>query len=207
MEIIRPIFGTPPKPEGQAMGGMTTKAASRRMARIRKAVEALPLIPGPEECLHGLMTGSYDLAHLLTVLLDKLGSPCQRMHVATLSLSTKNVAEMCGWLDDGKVKNLDLLVSDFCRKNDKEIFNGLLVEFTKRGQRVAAARSHCKIVALALEDGRRFIMEGSANLRTNSNCEQFTLTNSPALHGFYELWLDEMVSKHEIVQGRATEAT
>jgi hypothetical protein len=120
------------------------------------------------------------------------------MRVSTLSLSARNVAEMAALLDAGKVKRLDLLCSDFFRRHDKEVFAGLLNEFRSRGQRVAAARSHCKVVTLALEDGRRYALEGSANLRTNHNLEQFALSRGPELHGWYDAWLDAMMGKYEV---------
>jgi hypothetical protein len=120
------------------------------------------------------------------------------MRVGTLSLSSRNVAEMAALLDAGKVRRLDLLCSDFFRKHDKDIFAGLLNEFRARGQRVASARSHCKVVTLALEDGRRYALEGSANLRTNHNVEQFALSRGPELFGWYDAWLDAMMQKYEV---------
>jgi hypothetical protein len=209
--LARPVrFDTPPpastgQPEADNAGGTTraragflTRANRRRMACLQEARDALPLVPGEGETLHAVMAGTYDLMHLLITLLDRLGSVCTQLRIATLSLSARNVTEMATLLDTGKVLHLDLLCSDFFRKHDKEIFSEMLQELTSRGQRVAAARSHCKIVTLALADGRRFTLEGSANLRTNKNQEQFALTQDAGLQGWYDTWIDGMVSKHEI---------
>ena len=185
-------------PEALARGGVRTRAGRRRMACLREAADALEQLPAEGETLHGLMTGTYDLMHLLVALLDALGSPCETMRVGTLSLSARNVAEMAALLGAGKVGRLDLLCSDFFRKHDKDIFAALLAQFHARGQRVAAARSHCKVVTLALEDGRRYALEGSANLRTNHNVEQFALSRGPQPHGWYDAWLGAMVSKYEV---------
>src|SRR5206468_6478537 len=126
---------------------------------------------------------------------------------ATLSFGKRNVAELAGLLDAGTVRKLDLLTSDFQREHDEDILAVALEELSvKRGQRVAAARSHCKIITLALEDGRRYVIEGSANLRTSRNMEQFALSQDAALHGFYDGWLSEMVTKHEIRQSHGAEA-
>ena len=207
--LARPIrFGRPaaaeeqPNPEhptAQA-GGFLTRTNRRRMACMAEARAVLDVLPGEGETLHGIMTGCYDLMHLLIVLLERLGSPCSTMRIATLSLSARNVTEMAALLDAGKVKTLDLLCSDFFKRHDKEVFAELLLEFRNRGQRVASARSHCKLATLALEDGRRFTLEGSANLRTNKNQEQFALTQGANLHSFYDAWVSEMVSKHEVRQ-------
>ncbi len=170
----------------------------RRFASLQAASEAVDLLPDEGESLHGLMTGFFDLMHLLIVLLDRLGSPCTTMRIATLSLSARNVQEMVALFDMAKVKQIDLLTSDFFRKHDDDIFDELVTEFHARGQRVGAARSHAKIVTMLLEDGRRYLLEGSANLRTNRNLEQFCLARDPELHAWYDTWLAGMVTQHEI---------
>ena len=136
--------------------------------------------------------------HLLIVLLDRFGVPCATMRIATLSLSRRNVQVMAALYDQGRVRRVDLLTSDFFRRHDDDIFAELVQEFARRGQRVGAARSHCKVVTMALDDGRRYVLEGSPNLRTNRNAEQFCLSRDPLLHGWYDAWLAEVVSAHEI---------
>jgi hypothetical protein len=191
--------GRPPAREPQqGRRAFLARTHRRRFACLRAAAEALDHLPAEGESLHALMTGLYDLQHLIIALLDRFDSPCRTMRVATLSLSARNVAEMVALLDSGKVGRLDLLTSDFFRKHETEIMAELLTEFAARGQRVAAARCHAKVVTMALEDGRCYVLEGSANLRTNHNLEQFALARDPDLFAFYDAWLDGMVKTHEI---------
>lgn len=172
----------------------------RRFARLKAAAEVLDVLPEEGETLYAIMTGYYDLMHLLIVLLQRVGSPCQTMRIATLSLSARNVQEMVALLDDGAVRSIDLLTSHFFAKHDEEIFSELAEEFHQRGQRIAAARSHCKIVTLALDDGRKYVLSGSPNLRTNKNQEQFALERNADLFAFYDTWIQTMVAAHEIGQ-------
>jgi hypothetical protein len=188
-------------PAGQAVDArraFLARAHRRRFASLQAAAEALDVLPDEGESLHAIMSGCYDLMHLLVALLQRFHSPCNKMGIATLSLSRRNVQEMVALYDDGKVRQLDLLTSDFFRKHDDDIFAELVTEFQARGQRVAAARSHCKIVTMYLEDGRRYSLEGSPNLRTNKNLEQFCLSRDPDLHAFYDAWLAGMVKANEI---------
>jgi hypothetical protein len=182
------------------------RAHRRRFAALKAAAEVLDVLPAEGESLHAIMTGLYDLLHLLVVLLQRFGSPCATLRVGTLSLSRRNVQELAALYDDGKVGRLDVLVSDFFRKHDDDIFAELVQEFHARGQRVAAARSHAKVVTMALEDGRRYVLEGSANLRTNHNLEQFCLARDSPLHGFYDTWLAGMVTAHEVRRADGPEA-
>ena len=182
----------PNQPKGRQ--AFLSRVNKRRFASLQAAEQAIDVLPAEGESLHGIMTGFYDLMHLLIVLLQKFASPCLVMRIATLSLSKRNVQEMAALLDSKQAVTIDLLTSDFFRKHDKEIFAELVTEFRNRGQRVAASRSHCKVVTIALEDGRRYVWEGSANLRTNRNLEQFSFTQSPELHGFFDAWINEMVT-------------
>jgi hypothetical protein len=186
---------------GRAGRTFLTRTQKRRMTNLRRAAEVIDHLPGPGESLHGVLKGFFDLMHLLIALLDKLAVPCEQLRIATLSVSPRNVSELAALLDTGKVKRIDVLTSDFQAKHDPEIMGELLAELGKRGQRVAAARSHCKIVLLALADGRRYVLEGSANLRTSRNQEQFALCQDGALHDFYAAWFDEMVTKHALQAG------
>src|SRR5262245_39741326 len=146
---------------GKAGTTFLTRVNARRMTAVKRAAEVLEHLPDEGESLHCILQGYFDLLNVVLALLKKAGSPCQTLRIATLSFSKRNVAELAGLLDASMVTTLDLLTSDFQREHDTEILAVALKELTdKRGQRIAAARSHCKIVTLALEDGRKYVLEG-----------------------------------------------
>lgn len=171
------------------------KAGRQRVACLREAAEVLAVLPGPGESLHALMTGRYDLTDLLAVLIERFG-PCG-MKVATLSFNRGNTVDLLAWIDAGKVAGLDLLCSSFFRDHNGELFRSFKADLHQRGGRLAAARNHAKVVCLAFTSGERFALEGSANLRTNSNHEQLALIHDAALHDWHSSWISERVSAHE----------
>ena len=61
------------------------------------------------------------------------------------------------------------------------------------GVKVAAARSHCKVVCFDLGTHDGLVFEGSANLRTNKNREQLAAFRDRALHDWHAAWIDELV--------------
>jgi len=172
------------------------KAADHRVAMLRQAGEVLAVLPGPGETLHAVMTGRYDLMHLISALVGQLGT-VESLTIATLSYNGRNLAEMIALLDSGAVKSLTLLCSAFFRDHNKELWEETLTDFRERGQRAAAARCHAKVVCLHTADGRKLSLEGSANLRTNSNREQFALTDDAAVHDWHAAWIGALVSAHE----------
>jgi hypothetical protein len=172
------------------------RAAARRSAQLAEAADALAVLPGPGETVHALMTGRYDLMHLLVCLVERLGA-VDVMRIATLGYNGHNLAEMLRLLDSGAVRRLSLLCSSFFRDHNGALWEETLEEFRPRGQRAAAARSHAKVVTFAFASGRRLTLEGSANLRSNSNREQLLLADGAGLHDWHAAWIDELVNQLE----------
>jgi hypothetical protein len=171
--------------------------ATRRLAMLREAAAILAVLPAPGEALHAIMSGRYDLADLIDAMLDARG-PVDDLRVATLSFNGRNVEAIGRWLEGGRVVRLTMLCSHFFQQHNPETFEALRERLVQgQGHRLAASRNHCKVIAFTFQDGGRFALEGSANLRTNSNNEQFALFNDVELHDWHAAWIDEQVSKHE----------
>ena len=184
---------------GKGNAGQTflSRVTRRRLLAVKRASEIVTVLPGPGETLHCLIVGYFDALNLLLAMLDKLAVPCRMMRLATLSFSKRNVAELAGLLDAGTVKAVSLMTSDFQKKHDGEIYAEAMLELAeKRGQKIAAARSHCKLFLMEMEDGRKYTWESSANLRTSRNFEQCCLSQDAALHDFYTNWFDALMVKH-----------
>jgi hypothetical protein len=117
------------------------------------------------------MTGTYDLCQVITAVVGRLPA-CRHLRVATLCYHRRNAAELLGLLEPRPGLSLTLLVSSFFRSYNQDLhewFAGELRPYP--AARVAAARSHCKVVCLDCGADDGLVFEGSANLRTNGNRE------------------------------------
>jgi hypothetical protein len=194
--VPRPSFTRPAVPDEQAAGGNIVRGMTRRAAMLHEAAGVLGVLPAPGEALHALITGRYDLMHLLVVLLGRLG-PVRHVRIATLSFNGRNLQEMFGILDGASPPRLSLLCSAFFRDHNRELWEETIEGFRERGQRAAAARTHAKVTTIDTAAGVKLALEGSANLRSNGNREQFALIHDPALHDWHAQWIDELITKHE----------
>jgi hypothetical protein len=194
LSFVRPAPTTPV----EQPGGRTfcIQGITRREALLHEAAAVLDVLPGPDEALHALITGRYDLMHLIVALLGKLG-PAKHVRIATLSYNGRNLAEMFGILDVDAPPSLTLLCSAFFRDHNRELWEETLVGFREHKQRTASGRTHAKVVTLETVAGVKLVIEGSANLRSNSNREQVAIIDAPGLHDWHSSWIDEMVSQHE----------
>ena len=128
LSFVAPVADTP-----TPRRGIMTRAANRRFAALKEAAQVLDVLPGEGEALHVLMSGHYDLAHLLVILLERLGTVCTELMVATLSLSARNIGEMTALLDAGKVQRLAILVSDFFSAPRQRNLRGASARITGQG--------------------------------------------------------------------------
>ena len=179
----------------------TAKARRRYHAMLRESADILARMPGPGESLHALMTGLYDFMTLVGHVITTRPTPCARLRIATLAFSERNVAELLQLAGAGAVQTVSLLASDFFAKHNKPIWNDAVREFQARNWPIAAPRSHCKVTCLEFTDGAKLVFEGSANCRSNGNCEQFCLLNDPELHDWHAAWID--AKHHEYTRDKS----
>ncbi len=173
------------------------KLAARRTAGIAEAAAVLLHLPGPSESTHLIFTARLDLTDILAALLTRLGR-CDRMAVATLGYSAKNLRSLLEWLDSGAVGSLALVASLFFRSHKGALWEETLAEFRKRKQRAACCHSHAKVVALEFASGERLCVEGSSNsCGSGSGREQVALINDPGLVAWHRDWITELLDRHE----------
>src|SRR5262249_9948720 len=121
------------------------------------------------------------------------------------AFSSRNTHEILQLMDGGAVKTVSLLCSDFFAKHNKAEFSEAVREFQKRGQDIAAPRSHAKVTCLHFPDGGKLVLEGSANPRTNGNIEQFALFTDAGLHDWHAAWIDEKHRAWQSDQSRSSQ--
>jgi hypothetical protein len=170
------------------------RVEARYVRAARTAAALLPELPQPGEAVHALMTGTYDLCQVITSVVGRLPT-CRHLRIATLCLSRRNAADLLGLAESRPTMRLTLLTSAFFKGHNKELFEWLAGELADHpNARLAAARSHCKVVCLDVADGDGLVFEGSANLRTNGNREQLAVIRDWSLHQWHCSWVDELVN-------------
>jgi hypothetical protein len=179
---------------------LVRQVARRRFARLeqqRSAVDALRPLPGPGESLHGASAGAFSGWMLAQAIVALLAVPVDSLTIATLGFNRANADDLCRLLDAGDVRSVLLLVSDYFRSSDRTIFADIRRELEGRGQRVAIARSHAKLLLFVAggRHGRHIVVETSANLRSSMNWEQFVISDDAALLAFHRDWIHDVLQE------------
>ena len=162
--------------------------------RLQNAIEHIGRLPEPGESYHLVTAKRYSLWHVIQATLQ-LAAPetIAYLGIATLGFSRQNLDELLAEIDGGRIGKVDFLFSVYFKSNERESCERLAHELTTRGHRVVAMLSHAKILLMELTDGRAFVVESSANLRSCSSIEQITMTQDPDLLAFHHEWIDELM--------------
>lgn len=163
-------------------------------------------LPAEGETLHGVTCGRVAAWDLVPALIERTGQDIADLYIATLSYSKQNAAELLGLLDAGRVARVGLLVSYYFKAQNRGLYDLLVPPLRERGHRVLAMRTHAKLLLLRMVDGTCYVVEGSANLRSNKNLEQFCLTRCPDLYAFHRGWMDELFAGTTREEGDPDEA-
>jgi hypothetical protein len=161
---------------------------------MANALEHIGRLPEPNEAYHLVTEKKYSMGHIIPAVLT-LAAPVaiSYLGIATLSFSQSNLTDLLSLLDAGQIGKVDFAYSIYFKSNNKADCQRLADELGARdGCRIFAGLVHAKLLLLSMSDGRAFVVESSANLRSCSSIEQFAIFHDPELLRFHRTWLDSL---------------
>lgn len=121
----------------------------------------------------------------------------EEMTIAIFSISRKIVTGIAALIDEGKVNpNINILVSDMWAKLKRETDYCFLTDNFPKGK-IGIERIHVKIMLAQTNLGNYYIYEGSGNLSTNTNYEQYIFEESKDTYDFHYNWINELINKNK----------
>lgn len=136
-----------------------------------------------------IVAGNFIFGDFIEAFLVEHNLKCTSMTISTLSLDQNNIDSLRNLFEGDYLDKLDMIVSDYFYAHERRALIPYMydkLDFEDRFQ-LAVAGSHTKITLMELEDGRRVVMHGSANLRSSSNLEQFVIEVNEEL---YDFWME-----------------
>ena len=150
---------------------------------------------------HMITAGSFEFGDFLEALLKERNIQCRHLSISTLSMSQNNIDSLGNLLHDGWVDRLDLIVSDFFFAHERQGLMPYLLNELDIDDRfqLAVAGSHTKIALFETYGGKKFVMHGSANLRSSGCLEQTTIEENPGLFEFYRNFHDAILHEYSVI--------
>ena len=167
----------------------SVKATLARLQREDNAAQHLGELPAPGEDVVLILDMKYHGWDLVTAILNAGGSPA-RVWIATLGFNARQADNLAERIDSGQISAVTMIVSDMFEQKNRAECAALRRALGDRGQRIATARNHAKLVCFEFETGERIALHGSLNLRTCNSFEQAVISNCPDLFEFYRDYIE-----------------
>lgn len=168
----------------------------------QELVDDLSLAPGFR--MFCFVSGNFIFGDVIEALVTQLGIQIKRMTVQTLSMSQNNVDSLRNVIDECfELESLRLVLSDYFYSHERKR-NGLVPYIYERLDvddvlDVAFAGIHTKIVTFETVDGLKVVMDGSANLRSSRNVEQFRIECDADLYDYIEGFADKVFAAYSVM--------
>lgn len=147
-----------------------------------------------------LCAGNFVFGDFIEAFIKVTNITVQKLRVSTLGMSHANVASFENLLDDGIVKELDLMVSAYFYAHERRKLVEFIYKKLDKDNRfqLSVCANHTKIVLI--DDGKhRFVISGSANLRSSDCIEQFSIENNQELFDFYAEYFDTVATHYNSI--------
>lgn len=167
--------------------------------------EALGPLPTPGDRVHAIVSGNFIFGDLIEAWIMRHNWEVPDLWVTTLGMSANNVDSLANLLHGDYVTRLHLAVSDyfyFHERGPGGLVGYLYDELDAWGGdrfQLFVIGSHTKIALIATADGARYVIYGSANLRSAGQIEQITIEHDPDLYAFHLAWLQALEAQYSTI--------
>ena len=133
----------------------------------------------------GFLTGKFIAGDIFEAFVDYYNISFKELTISSLSMNENNIDSFKTLLLNGSLEKLTLIVSDFWYSHAKhKLLPYLVQEFEGHNVEFAIVKTHTKIFLLETQNNK-FIFEGSANLNSSNNIEQYRLSFNQEVYNFY----------------------
>jgi hypothetical protein len=171
----------------------SNKTIHRQLLRTSAAIDQIGQLPRPGEEIALLIDGTFHGMDLLTAAMD-LGAAPARVRIGTMSINRTHIDALVALVSTGRATTLSLVASEVFAEKDPSTWAYLRQRFAELRLPHTANRNHTKLTLLECQDGRRFTIHGSMNMRRCNAYEQAHVSADPELHDWYARFLDQALT-------------
>jgi hypothetical protein len=156
-----------------------------------------------------IVSGSFIFGDFIEAFLIYNQCKAVSMTITTLSLSQENIDSLNNLMEHGYIDELNIIVSDYFYSHESRNlipYMYKMLDIDNRFQ-LAVAFVHTKTVHFTTLGGKRLVMQGSANLRSSGNCEQFTIEYNSELCDFYDRVFNPILERFATIRKTAPRKT
>jgi len=135
-----------------------------------------------------IIDGSFIFGDFIEAFIYERAMKVDVLTLSTLSMSQENIDSFYNLMKNGYIEKLNIIVSDFFYSHERHNLVKYMydkLDFEDRFQ-LSVCRTHTKICMFesSMNGGRKYVIHGSANLRSSDNIEQFMIEENKELYDF-----------------------
>lgn len=155
-----------------------------------------------------IVSGKFVMGDFYAALLLEHNLTAEIMQIMTLSYSEYNINVLARLKEIGKVKQLDLITSEYFFSHNRNSLIKLTYEKLRQYKdfQLAITRSHCKTTLIKTECGKHLVIHGSSNMRSCKNAEQIHIQNCETIFNFLFEYNNKIISKFKTIRRKSDEA-
>lgn len=156
-----------------------------------------------------LVSGSFIFGDFIHAFLTKNHIQAKRCIISTLGMNEANVNALAALMRANYIQELELFVSVYffsLKRHDivPYIYRVLDADEFKGRFQLSVSHIHTKTFQIETSDGRKMIMQGSANLCSSANIEQFIFEENPEVFDFYADIFEKFSNKYHTIKETTT---
>lgn len=148
-----------------------------------------------------ILAGNFIFGDFIEAFILENNAKCLNMTISTLSLDQNNVDSLSNLINGKYIDKLDLIISDYFYAHERKTLIPYLLDKLDVDNifQLAVAGVHTKICLIETLGGKKIVISGSANLRSSSNIEQFTIEDNKQLYDFHVEYHNNIVEKYKTI--------
>ena len=135
-----------------------------------------------------IINGSFIFGDFIEAFIYERAMKVKELTLSTLSMSQENIDSFYNLMQNGYIEKLNIIVSDFFYSHERHNLVKYMYDKLDINDRfqLSVCRTHTKICLFETEmnGGRKYVIHGSANLRSSDNIEQFMIEENSELYDF-----------------------
>lgn len=160
-----------------------------------------------------LVSGSFIFGDFIHAFMTRHHIQAVKCKISTLGMNEANVNALAALMRANYILDLELFVSVYffsLKRKDivPYIYRVLDAEEFRGRFQLSVSHIHTKTFQILTSDGRKMIMQGSANLCSSANIEQFIFEENAQVYDFYNEIFDTVSNRHRTIdQNKDRKAT
>jgi len=148
-----------------------------------------------------LLSGNFIFGDFIEALIIKNNWNVLELTISTLSADQNNISSLQTLLLKDYCQKLNLILSTyFFGFNKNQVYKFAQEELDLEKTTISICDTHCKIVLLRTECGKKIIIDGSANLPSSNNLEQIRIEENEELYDFNYIFQEEIIKMYNFVK-------